>query len=327
MPIIRSVDDLPPATRGNAPSKNPIIIERIAAQWFEDYKASEFYTRDRAMPELPLRASAISKRCDRALWYMLTETPQSNPPDAASAFRMRLGQLIHEAVDEAILKLLDAGHIDEQERKQGWFTEESVDLRPAGFPGSAHGDMIFYVDNHPSIVGEFKSQGGFSFKTMATNFKGAALGPRWDHIMQGAMVAVSVGAPKVLVGYVSMESISPDLAKRMGANEYGRFTAEWVYDTADWKDAVRVESARQRRILALADQNLRPERSLSLDDVPGGAVVSNPETGAWSIVSALSNKVTQAGKTWHCAYCSHRSRCIEDGPTSTFVQLIEKETN
>ena len=329
MPINQSREALPRAGGPNAPRQTTELAEQVAAQWWKDYQASDKFGRDRAMPELPLRASSISKRCDRALWYELAEVPKSNPPDAAGVFRMMLGQMIHDAADKALENMPNFGQLDSEGRKHGWFVEETVDLRPAGFPGSAHGDIMWYEHGQVTIVAEVKSQGGFSFKTMTTTFKGPPEGPRWEHVMQAAMVAVAVGAPRILIVYFAMESLSPEMAASMKATEFGRFTAEWSYDTADWEQAVRIEAARQRRILSMAtaDFPLRPERSLSVDGIPGGAVVSDPTKARapWAVYSPEDGRLQQAGTTWLCGYCDWRDQCTKDGPDSEIVTITPKE--
>src|SRR6185436_5348010 len=192
MPINEPHEDLPARRpNGNAPvpSDEQMIAAPIAAAWWEQFQAGPDFRRARAIPELPLRASAVSQRCDRQFWYSLTDIEPTDASDAASVFRMRLGSIVHDELDKSdVLKGHTAnGH------KWGWFPEEAIDLRPAGFPGSAHGDWIFYDDNQPLEVAEIKTVGGYGYKLMASNFNGPPEGPKWEHAMQAAIVAVAVG--------------------------------------------------------------------------------------------------------------------------------------
>lgn len=340
--VVRDNSDLPRKKNraASAPLLGDTLMRRIAAKWWEMYRLGPDYTRDRAMPELPLRASAISMRCDRALWYSLVGMEQTDPPDAASTFRMHMGQIVHELITDAMKLLPDWQGIDDEGRRHGWYAEDVIDLRPAGFPGSAHGDLVYYRHGAADVVAEAKTEGGFGFKVLTTNFKGDPEGPRWAHTMQAAMAAVALGASKVINLYVAMEPISPDLAAKMDADEFGRFTAQWVFDLDDespvagvtWREAVAREAKRQVRILALADYTTdgqptpyRPERQLSLHDVPGGAIVFDPAKGKWSITNLESGMVMVTGSTWMCGYCNWQQQCISDGPEATIVTLTPRK--
>lgn len=322
MVIQSSKESLPraPKPRGeNAPLLGDTLVRQIAATWWKQYQESDKFGRDRAMPELPIRASSVSKRCDRALWYELTGTVKSNPSDAAGVFRMMLGQQVHDLVDKAMEALPGWQGVDEEGRKHGWYVEETVDLQPIGLAGSAHGDLTHYTNGVCDIVGEIKTEGGFGFKVKTTNFKGPPEGPRWAHVMQAALVAVALNAPTISVMYFALESVSPDLAASMGADEFSRFTAQWDFNTDDWRRAVEIEVNRQMRILELARANYRPERSLSEPDIPGGATVIDAEKGKWVVQSAQDGRVTNAGSTWMCGYCDWQAQCVADGADA--VQL------
>lgn len=312
MPINKSQQTVP-RQFANSPSTSSRFMEPVAAQWFNEYLDSEHASRSRAIPELPLRASSVGTRCDRALWYDLAGFEETNPPDAAATFRMRLGQLVHDAFDNAIKALPTFGQLDDQQRKHGWFTEEAVDLSPIGFPGSAHGDLVRYEHGVAQEVLELKSASGYPFKVAVTTFGGGPQGPRLEHILQAALVAVALKAPKITVGWVSLEPISPDLATRMNLTELGRFVAEWTYDTAEYEELVAQEAARQVRLLRMVEANLRPERSLSMLEGPAGAVISDIESSKWQVVSPVDGRITAAGKTWFCGYCRYKDQCDNDG--------------
>jgi len=300
------IRDLP---TGRPPSATPLFGTVVLDKWKADYDASDSAVRDRAIPELPLRASAVSKRCDRALWYSLTDTPETNPADAASQFRMMMGTMVHSLIEEA----LGEGQHDANGNPIGWHSEVVVDLRPAGFPGSAHADNIHYDElANPTVVVENKTLGGYDFKLRSTEFGSGPNGPRWEHIMQPAMVAVAVNAPKFLVVYWALDAVSHDQIAKQKLPSARRVVAEWEFNTDDWRDAVAVEAARQRRILHLADTGVVVERAVSTDEIPAGAVVINPSTGAWVTYSPTTGLVGQTGKYWLCGYCNHKDRCVAD---------------
>jgi len=312
----RSISDLPEPSRG--PSNHPltvsVVLEDVALGWYELYKNSDKFTREKAIPELPIRASMMSMRCDRQFVYALREVPKSNPPGPASIYRMMLGQLVHDAMDPALALLPHFKEIDAEGNKHGWWPEPAIDLRPAGLAGSAHADIVWYEHGHPTMVVEVKTLSGFPFKKAATASSGGPDGPRWDHVMQAAVAAVALGAPRIVIGYFTMEPLSPAEAKRRGTNEIGRFTAEWEEPTSEWADEVSREVARQMRLVRLveADPNALPERSLTTPEVPAGATVVNPASGNWHVLNDLG-QVTNAGTKWFCSYCDWRDQCISDG--------------
>jgi hypothetical protein len=81
MPIKADRSDLPSAPRqdGKPPRRSPIILDDIVHNWFEKYQAAGKVDYAKAIPELPYRASWASKRCDRSLFYALTDTPPGQP--------------------------------------------------------------------------------------------------------------------------------------------------------------------------------------------------------------------------------------------------------
>jgi hypothetical protein len=46
-------------------------------------------------------------------------------------------------------------------------------------------------------------------------------------------------------------------------------------------------------------------------DIPWGAEVIDPRTGAW--VLEQYDTLIAKSRTWMCAYCSYKDRCIQDG--------------
>lgn len=298
-----------PTASANAPSTTPLLMRSVAERWFTDHMAQR-QPRTRAIEELPLRASEFSVRCDRQYFYVLTDAEVTEPDGPASIWRFHLGQVVHDVIDEAIAALPKPGPND------GWRTEVDVDLRPAGIPGSAHADAVHYTNGEPDIVAEFKSVPGFGFKLMATRFKGQPEGPKFEHCLQAATSAVALSAPKFIVGYVALESVSPSLAAGVGADDYGRFTAEWEFDTEEWRPIIEREAKRQHRLLAAAQRDARPARTIDHPDIPAGAYIDNPNRGAWMALDADGN-VRQTGTTWMCDYCRFRTRCIDDGANAT----------
>lgn len=358
MAIKQSRADLPPAPPKPArlPTRNPVIIDKFFAKWLEELLATGYDELALAIPDAgPYRASWASKRCDRALWYALNDVEVSNPLGVHDYWRFWLGTQVHQSIEPVMRNLGD-----------GWIPEINVDLRPIGIPGSAHADLVRFVDRDgrpwewmgdhavvdddgeplldrwgnqqrryvysadgdetqvellegeykPEVmfatdVAEVKSVGGYSFKVVATNFKGPAEGPRFGAIVQGAMAAVALNAERFEVVNISLEPVGPDLAKTYSDSDVGRIAAEWHFDMPQMRKLVEREAERIRGLVDLGPDTL-PAREFHEPDMPVGAVVVNPHSGMWHLV--LDGNVAQAGKTWVCpSYCSHRDICIADG--------------
>ena len=294
MPINRPIDDLPMPDRpvGNQPATSSVVVDRLANAWYEHDQAA--HNGAKAIPELPFRLSAVSNRCDRQMVYSMTNEPASNPPTIADSWRMGLGTMVHESLQSVLANFGD-----------GWQSEVTVDLRDIGVDGSGHVDL--YNPATKTVV-ELKTVNGFSFKMKATGFKGPAEGPSWAHILQGALAARALGADTMIIAYLSMELVGPELARSYSTSEVGRFAAEWHYNMADLNPAVDKEIARIRRLTAAARAGVLPSRMLDDPSIPAGASVVSPQTGNWSVVDAVGN-VQQAGKVWFCNYCRYQDTC------------------
>jgi hypothetical protein len=369
MPINDPIDHLPtaPVTGPRLPSKTPLVVKHLAETWWNKYRAEGGLDKAPALPGKSFRLSSVSMRCDRQLWYSMLSVPETEPTTMAGAWRMGLGTMIHNELQDVMLAM-----------PGGWRPEVLVDMTSIGIDGSGHADLVQFLCIHcsspirmesnegderwddPSILYaicdeecdasasfqvrkvdeghgnfhythdpeheraeicvELKTQGGFGFKMKATNFKGNAEGPQHDHVMQGALAARVLGAPKLIVAYLSMENVSADLAAAYSVDEFGTFAAEWKFLVADLDLLIDAEIARIKRLIRAAQANVLPARELSDPTVPVGAVVFNPRAtptnGAWQLLGA-DGHVAQAGQKWYCGYCRHRTRCINDGAIDT----------
>lgn len=314
MAIRRTIEHLPPAeqTAPKLPSRNPFILRPLVESWWKRYQDSGKDTLALALPEAgPYRASWAGTRCDRALYYKLAGVETTEKFTVADQWRMDAGSMVHEQLG-AVYAVMPGD----------WRMEEAIDLRTIGIPGSSHGDVVEWVDGQARTVVELKTINGFGFKSAASNFKGGAQGPRWGHVIQALLSAAALGADRIVIAYVSLELISPDIAARTTVNgtsddellrEMGRFAAEWHLTVEDLRPVLDHEVARIQRIVAFTETELLPARELHDPEYADGAVVFNPNTGAWTATSPDTGTITATGTTWACRYCAHRTRCIEDG--------------
>ena len=312
MAINKDISDLPRSDRpeGNLPSRNNFVAERIAEHWG---KLDDHTKPALAVPEAgPYRGSMASSRCDRSLFYQLRGDEASNPPTLADRWRMGLGTTVHTMLQRIAGDLFNS---DDEVDFANAESEVAVDLNPAGFPGSAHLDFVFDYKGKRCAV-EVKSKGGFPFKMAATNFKGAAQGPRYGDVLQGAIAAKALGCELLVICYLAMENISPQMASTFSDTEAGRFAAEWHYTIEEVDTYIDAEAERVAGVLAAVENQLMPKRTLVDPDYPSGAEVNAPSqgNGHWVLLDADDNDtILDSGTTWFCGYCQFRDACVKDG--------------
>jgi len=319
MTIRNTIDHLPRATNAGAPpTKNPFMIEAISSAWEQWYEDQGYKDKDHAIPEAgPYRGSYASKRCDRQLYYALAGTEPSDPPTTASYWTFYLGQMVHEALQPAIMKTYPGA------------AEMIHDLRQVGIPGSSHSDLCIVLgDDDERTLTEIKSMNGYAFKRRATVFQGPQEGPMYGAVLQAVMNAAAEGINRVVVLIVSLECVSPNLAEWLAEdNDAGRFMAEWHYTVEEMRPQLEAEARRINEILNQVVQNDRertadepiaqqvlPPRRLRDPEYPDGAVVVSPLVGKapWTVTDDEGN-VVDTGTYWGCGYCDYFKTCKEDG--------------
>lgn len=334
------------------PTKQPMIIENFAEVWLRELMATGYDEYGLAIPEAgPYRASWASKRCDRQLQYALAGVEPSDPLEVADYWRMHLGTMVHNSINSAVRTMGDgwipdidvdlrtigipgSGHADlvrfVDEHDDPWEYRESRPMTDGSVDRYGEPKMEHcYATTHwtvwvedgkydelmlPTHVAELKSVGGYAFKMAATAQSGPPEGPRYGAVLQGALAAWALGVDKLLVVNLSLECVSPNLARAYSTTSVGRFAAEWKYTIDEMMDLLEHERDRiNAAILANADGML-VARELHDPEAPVGAIISSPATSTWRVV--VDGDVAQAGKMWggqFCQYCPHFSRCCQDG--------------
>lgn len=304
MRIVNSIENLPRQTAdgGFPPSKNPFAVETFAQMFDEMYESEGRDVKELAIPEAgPMRASHLTKRCDRELWYALTDTPRSNDPTIADRWTWFLGQIVHEHIQPVVERMFESG------------SEVEIDLRAINVPGSAHADLVADVDGHPTLV-EITTVNGFKFKRMACKFNGPAEGPAYGKVMQALLAAKAHGIDRVVIMVVSLEKLSPSMARQYSDSEAARFLAEWHYTVTEMDEQIESEVRRINHVVKLAERNIKPERELHDPEYPTGAVITDPNAkphATWQLHDENHN-VIDAGTYWGCNYCPWQDTCIKD---------------
>ena len=228
--------------------------------------------------------------CARKLAYAMLGMEQSNPPDIAGEWVMWLGTLLHEKVQDAL------------HDRFGSACEIEVKVRHDDI-SSGHIDAV--IDRAPGfgrIAYELKTKGGYGFdKAIGINRKaystGLPEGPGASAKIQGALNADAVEADWLIIGVIGLESISKQLASRVGFNDLQRVMAEWHYDKATYRPWARAELSRFETIaLTVQDGNL-PD-----------LVAIGDEHERITLNSRMDNP------NWRCSYCSYVGQCRSDGP-------------
>lgn len=310
MAIKRDLSDLPPA--GLAPDSAPRFISVLVDEWAgsrDDDKATAMGT--------PFRHSDAGK-CARAISYTAAGIPRSDPMDITGVWNTSLGSLIHEQWQEA----LQARWPD---------AEVEVTCSTVGADGSGHIDAVIRQAASWVIAYELKTVGGFGFKAaVGAARKGTpAEGPKSAHLLQAALNGRAVDADEVIVGYLAKECISANVARRFGiTDDVGRFAAEWTLTREQYEPLADLEAERIDGILGLvADGRLAARKS---PEMPVGAEVDDPQTGAW--VQWVNDEdgdrvLNDTGSTWECDYCAFQTLCAttEAGriPIDTVVTIGE----
>jgi len=226
--------------------------------------------------------------CARKLAYSMLGYPQTNPADLAGEWVMWLGTLIGEKLGEAL------------QHRYGSRCELEVKVR--------HGDLVSgHIDAYlkdpelGKVVVEFKTKGGYGFdKAIGINRKAYSTmepeGPPAANKIQGALYAAALDADLLVIGVIGLESISKQLAARVGWDELARFSAEWHYDKAEYGPWARAELSRMEMI----------DETVKAGYLPNRVAIGDQH-------QAISLRPDSDRQPWQCAYCGHRSRCIADG--------------
>ena len=313
MPINKSIESLPRHSQvdGSPPSAQAFFAEALAQAWHDsDYAEAARSDLEHAVPEAgPYRASFGGLRCDRALYYGMAGTPESEPPGLADVWRFGLGHKVHEMLQDVLTDMYPDAD-----------AEVAVDLRDIGVPGSAHADVIINHDHNNKkmkLVVEVKTKSGYPFKDRATRWHGPPKGPELGELIQAGLTAEAVDADGIIILYLALENVGKQWAGNWTDTEANRFSAEWHYSMAELKPILDAERERIARIYGVINNpdHRKPPRMLRGDgEAPDGSEIQDPANGMWvKLESPTSRTIEDTGSTWRCAYCRWQGTCMSDG--------------
>lgn len=324
--IRRDLSDLPAASTdaaGRTPDSDPWVGRQLGEAFLaKRHEASKAH----AVPGTRFRFS-MAGSCTRAIAYYVAGTAESNPATAADAWRMQLGTEIHELLQAAVLDAFPEAEIE-------------VVCQLPEIDGSGHIDIVIrqplddfevadqlddpdrqggVVQTEKVIAIEVKTINGFGFKSQATFFKGPPKGPKPGHLGQAALGAAAIGADELIVVYLAMENVGPTLVRYTDDKIFGRFTAQWTYDRAEF---MAIADREKRRVRYVLDKVPAPDGAPSTEaaaKVPAyvdndfGVAVQIMPPGTGQTVTSHDGKLMPEGSTWHCDYCRWKDQCKADG--------------
>lgn len=303
MPIARDLSDLPAPAKtredGCPPDAEPRFVHLLAEHW-----AAENAERDANYKRRTRFHLSDAGKCARAIAYAALEVPSSNPMDLTGIHNTRIGTEIHNAWQAVV---------------RAKYPEAQVEPRHVILDGdgSGYSDLVLTLDK--VIAFELKSIGGFGYK-LAVGERGAAQGPKFEHLVQGALNAQAADADELVIGYLSKEAISVNVAQRKGFTELQRFCAEWTFTREQYEPIAEAELNRVARILAMLDEGTLPARKIPGGELPPGAVITDPSTGQWRVHDGAGG-IVDAGTFWMCSYCRWQDSCAQ---TSTGRQAVSE---
>lgn len=227
--------------------------------------------------------------CARKMSYAMAGIEESNPPDLAGEWVMWLGTLIGQQMADALHDRFGSSCQAEVKVRHWNLTSGHIDVLLERIPGWGR------------IVYELKTKGGYGFdKAVGINRKAYKLeypqGPGIGAKLQGSLYAAAVDADWLMIGVIGMESISRQLAGRVGWDDLQRFMGEWHYDKATYALWAKGELDRLQLIeQTIADEGHAPRMALGDE---GEDILLNPNLSS---------------PNWRCTYCSYLDLCKGDG--------------
>jgi hypothetical protein len=307
MALKQDHSDLPAAQgskpKGRKPDASPTFLKPYLDHLVAAHEAAG--ERPHAIGGTRFRHS-MAGACSRQVAYHALGVPASNPMDLAGILVTGNGTAKHDEIQAVLVELL------------GDYFRPEVAVKVEGLDGSgsADGEFQWFADNGPVdgdagplTCWEHKNVGGFAFK-MAIGERGEARGPKHDHIVQGALNALAMGADLLVITYLTWEAISVQAAKRKKIDEAGRVCAQWTFTRDEWEPLALAEVERVTKILACLDGGELPARVIPDPELPAGHRMTHPPTGGWE-VRGEEGEILDAGEWWACGYCRWRDTCAQ----------------
>lgn len=259
---------------------NEVVEGALIRQLVRDHE--EAGVLEMADERARLRHSWAGK-CARALYYELAGV-EGEDMDVPGVWVTSLGRFIHEHWQTAVERDLRADH------GEGLTVTPEAKMYIDECASAGHADLFVIGPDGTRVVWELKTINGTGFRNL---YK---YGPRWSHVIQGALNGYGLAATEVRIVYLAMEAISKPNAAKLGltASPWERVMTSFVYGADTFYPIAEFEIARWAKLLSQADHGELPAREY----VDTGNVVkpiADPTNGPWV-----------------CDYCAFRQRCEAD---------------
>lgn len=326
MPINRSLDDLTSqagssgSASGWAPDATPRWAHLLAEKWHrENEEAGE---RPHAIEGTRFRHSDAGG-CARKIAYKAAGFERTNPMDITGSWNTRLGTLIHDAWQEALVEAYPSAVIElaSQVFEDGSGSMDA--LVREQYDGGTGQPEVWTT----SI--ELKTQGGTPFKYAIGKARRGMEpeGPKHEHIIQGALNALAHNADELVIAYLAKETLSQNYDD---VADLSKFCAEWTLTREQYQPIARLEIERVEGILRLLDD----EGLLAARKAPGfpGEIVDLPRS-RWEKRDQTGN-LLDTGSVWggsYCSgYCSHYDLCVQTPsgrvPVEQVLEISKRDT-
>jgi hypothetical protein len=272
-------------TKGDPPVKDPVLTDLLVRRLVEESKTE---------PELAHAFDTLIRHsdageCARKIGLKAAGYKASEEIDGSGLFIMSQGSAIHESLQECIAD------------EYGPLATIEARVRFGDLSSSGHIDALIDLPNRRMAL-ELKTKGGFAFdKAIGVDRKGykwkTPEGPGTGALLQGALNALAADADELVIGYLSREAISKQLAEKLGMEDHQRVVAEWRYPRSTWEPWAQKEKIRLAQILDAVAHDVLPDR-FAVDDHMKLEKL-NPDL---------------AKPSWRCSYCSFNSLCKIAGP-------------
>lgn len=238
--------------------------------------------------------------CSRAIGYSALGVAPTNPMDAPGKWVTNLGTLVHNEVQAAMLRRFPNAR---DELPSSWSNDHISGSCDGYIPES---DLVA-VD--PTWTGgnaifELKTMGSYSYdKQIGLKRRARKMdepeGPKFEAILQAGLNALGLGCQTLIMGSISMEAVSMQLAESTGMDEITRVMSEFHIPEDVWRGPALAEGERITQCVDDVRNGILPDRA-TLTSLDGDMTYIDP---------------SGTRPHWRCTYCRYRDRCISDGDT------------
>jgi hypothetical protein len=240
--------------------------------------------------------------CSRAIAYAMAGVEPTDPPDTTSHHSFKVGHLVHEAWQAALLGIDETALIEPT-----YVIPDGDAERPLT---GCHIDAVVFDGDGTAIVVEVKTANEYGYSDAILK----AQGPKWSHVVQASLnaKAFALDSPglevRARIVYLPMTSVSTGRASKKGIADTNRHGAQWTLDRAQWEPIADWELARVEWIKGLVTQ---PDR----DAEANARRVPRWYPGDRQVEAGEPMKILDRPEhtTWPCGYCPYFSQCVKDG--------------